>query len=157
MPGVGSTSPLGTWLRGATEPELARIRTYSNRDIGALPASGTFRADAMVIIPASMKTIAGLAHGYSEDLLLRAGDVFIKERRPLVVVPRETPLSAIHLRNMATLAEAGVHVLPAMAGFYHAPKSIDDLVDFIVMKVFDVLGMDHGLPHAWKGAAPVEG
>lgn len=153
LAGIGASSPLGAWLRAASDAELANVTTYSNKDIGALPASGTFRADAMVIIPASMKTVAGLAHGYSEDLLLRAGDVFIKERRPLVVVPRETPLSAIHLRNMATLADAGVHVLPAMPGFYHEPRSIEDLVDFIVMKVFDVLGLEHGLPHAWRGGA----
>ncbi len=151
LAGVGAGAPLSSWLRGASPGELGRVTCHGNKDIGAPPASGTFRADAMVVIPASMKTVAGLAHGYSEDLLLRAGDVFIKERRPLVVVPRETPLSAIHLRNMAILADAGVHVLPAMPGFYHDPRSVEDLVDFVVMKVFDVLGMEHQLPHAWRG------
>jgi len=149
--GSGAGAPLSVWLRAATKDDLSRATLHNNRDIAALPASGTFRAHAMVIIPASMKTVAGLACGYSEDLLLRAADVFIKERRPLVVVPRETPLSVIHLRNMTTLAEAGVHVVPAMPGFYAEPKSVDDIIDFMAMKVFDVLGIEHGIPQAWAG------
>jgi 4-hydroxy-3-polyprenylbenzoate decarboxylase len=151
LDGVGASSPLSAWLKAATAEDLERVHVYHNKDIAALPASGTFRAQAMVIIPASMKTVGGLAAGYSEDLLLRAADVFLKERRPLVVVPRETPLSLIHLRNLVTISEAGAHVVPAMPGFYHEPKSIDDIVDFMVMKVLDVLNIEHSLPHAWLG------
>lgn len=151
FPNAGPAAPLASWLVNTTEEERARIVYHQVRDIAAAPASGTFRADAMVVIPASMKTLAGLASGYSDNLLLRAGDVFLKERRPLVLVPRETPLSLIHLRNMVTLAEAGAHILPAMPGFYSRPRTIDDMVDFICMKVFDVLGIAHDIPGAWTG------
>ncbi len=134
-----------------TEEELARIRMFSFRDIAALPASGTYRLQGMVIIPASMKTCAAVAHGFSDNLITRAADVALKEKTPLVIVPREAPLSEIHLANLLTLARAGAVVLPAMPGFYHDPKSIDDLVDFVVMKVFDSLSLPHDFPHAWKG------
>jgi len=139
-----------------TKAERERIRTFALRDIAALPASGTYRIRAMVVIPASMKTCAALAHGYADNLITRAGDVALKERTPLIVVPRETPFSEIHLANLLTLARAGAIILPAMPGFYHNPKSIDDLVDFVVMKVFDALGLDHSFPHRWKGGETAE-
>ena len=104
----------------------------------------------MVILPCSMKTVAGIACGFADNLLLRAADCTLKERRPLVLVPRETPLSAIHLRNMLTLAEAGVVILPAAPGFYHRPRDIPGLVDHIVGKVFDVLGIEHHLYTRWR-------
>lgn len=149
-PGVGASSPLTEWLR-LTPEQVACITMYPIGDIAARPASGTFKARAMIVIPASMKTCAAIAHGYSDDLLTRCADVFLKERRPLVIVPRETPLSVIHLRNMVTLAEAGAHVIPAMPGFYCQPKTIEDLVDFMVMKVLNVLDIEHGIEQRWEG------
>lgn len=130
--------------------ERSRVREFSPTDIAALPASGTYRSRGMVIVPASMKTCAALAHGYADNLITRAADVILKERRPLVVVPRETPLSAIHLDNLLTLSRAGAVILPAMPGFYAAPRTIDHLVDFVVMKIFDALDIPHDFPHAWN-------
>ncbi|MDX2176461.1 MAG: flavin prenyltransferase UbiX [Candidatus Sumerlaeia bacterium] len=151
LAGVGASSPLSAWLPGAPEEAHERVHRYHIGDIAARPASGTFKARAMVVVPCSMRTVAGLATGNTDNLLLRCGDVFLKERRTLVLVPRETPLSLIHLRNMATLSEAGAHIVPAMPGFYHSPKTIDDLLDFMAMKLFDLLGIEHGIPHAWQG------
>lgn len=150
LTGAGAGSPLTSWLNLAPH-QVDRVHTYNIRDIAARPASGTFRARAMVIIPASMKTVAALAHGYTDDLMTRCADVFLKERRPLVVVPRETPLSAIHLENMLTLSRAGAHIVPAMPGFYCEPKSLDDIVDFMVMKVLNLLGIEHDLAMEWEG------
>jgi len=148
--GVGAAAPLESWLN-ITPAQAERITRYNINDIAARPASGTFRARAMIIMPASMKTCAGLATGYSEDLMARCADVFLKERRPLVVVPRETPLSSIHLRNLLTLSEAGAHIVPAMPGFYCGPKSMADLVDFMVMKVLNLLNIDHHISMTWEG------
>lgn len=150
MPGVGASSALADWLN-IDEDQTDQITVHNIKDIAALPASGTFNARAMVVIPCSMKTVAGIAHGYTDDLLARCADVFLKERRPLVVVPRETPLNLIHLRNLTTLVEAGAHVVPAMPGFYSEPKTIDDLVDFMVMKVLNLLSIPHGIEQEWKG------
>ncbi len=150
LPGVGSGSPLGDWLR--LEPgHEERIVRYGIRDIAARPASGTFNARAMVVIPASMKTCAAIAHGFSEDLLTRCADVFLKEARPLVIVPRETPFSLIHLRNLTTLSEAGAHIVPAMPGFYTNPKTIDDMLDFMTAKVLNLIGIEHDLDVRWDG------
>ncbi len=151
LAGVGASSPLTSWLKISEEDAAALVTLYNVGDIAARPASGTFRARAMIVMPASMKTCAGIAHGYSDDLLSRCADVFLKERRPLVIVPRETPLSAIHLRNMLTLAEAGAHLVPAMPGFYSDPRTIDDLVDFMAMKVLNLLEIDHQIGMEWKG------
>lgn len=148
--GVGASSALTKWLRISEEQSRA-VTLYNNRDIAAKPASGTFRARAMVVIPASMKTVAGIAHGYTDDLLTRCADCFLKERRPLVIVPRETPLSAIHLQNMLTLAQAGAHIVPAMPGFYCAPQSVDEMIDFMVMKVFNLLEIPHDIAMTWEG------
>lgn len=152
LEGVGPSSPLSEWL--AVDPDLARerIRTYNIRDIAAPMASGTFRAKGMVVIPCSMKTVAAIAHGYTDNLLTRCADCFLKEGRELVLVPRETPLSLIHLENLAACARAGARIAPAMPGFYHNPATVDDLVDFMVMKVLDLLRIDHHLDRmAWKG------
>jgi polyprenyl P-hydroxybenzoate/phenylacrylic acid decarboxylase-like protein len=151
LAGVGSRSPLTDWLGITAEQAASQIVVHNIRDIAAKPASGTFKAHSMIVIPASMKTCAGIAHGYTDDLLTRCADVFLKERRPLAVVPRETPLGLIHLRNMVTLAEAGAHVIPAMPGFYCQPKSIDDLLDFMVMKVLNTLGIEHDIAMSWEG------
>lgn len=151
--GASPSTPLTKWLNITSEQAAEQVFTYNIRDIAAPMASGTFKAEVMVIMPASMKTVAAIAHGYSDNLLTRCADCFLKERRPLVIAPRETPLSVIHLRNLTTLAEAGAHVVPAMPGFYHQPRSIDNLVDFMVMKVLELAGIEHDFSMEWKGAA----
>jgi 4-hydroxy-3-polyprenylbenzoate decarboxylase len=108
----------------------------------------------MVIVPCSMKTLAAVAHGYGENLIARAADVVLKERRRLIVVPRETPLSAIHLQNMLRLARLGVAILPAMPGFYHRPETIDDLVEMMVMRILDQMGFEIDLAKRWSGSRP---
>ena len=125
---------------------------HSNRDLGATIASGSHRADAMVIVPCSMKTMAGVAHGLSRSLIERAADVMLKEKRRLVLVPRETPMSLPQLRNMVACAEAGAMILPAMPAFYQQPRTIDDLADFIAGKILNGLGFDQQLFPPWAGA-----
>ena len=112
---------------------------YHNTDIAAVIASGSFICDGMVIIPCTMSTLASVAHGMSNNLIERAADVMLKERRPLVIVPRETPLSSIHLRNMLSLSDLGVAIVPAMPAFYQKPGSVDDMVRFVVGKVLDIM------------------
>ena len=124
--------------------------TYANDDVAAPPASGSHRFDAMVIVPCSMGTLGKVAWGISDNLITRAAAVCLKERRKLILVPRETPLAANHLENMLRLTNQGVVILPAMPGFYHAPKSMDDLVDFVVGRVLDQLGVEHALFRRWK-------
>jgi len=138
-----------------TKKDLERLahHVYSVDDFNAPLMSGSFQTDGMIIIPCTMKTLAGIAHGYSDNLILRAADVTLKERRKLIVVPRETPLSVVHLRNMLSVAELGVAVIPAMPAYYHKPKEIDDLVDFVVGKVLDCLGVEHRLFKRWDGTS----
>ena len=124
---------------------------HSNKDLGSKIASGSMDSEAMVVVPCSMKTLAGIAHGLSRNLVERAADVMLKERKPLIVVPRETPMSLPQLRNMVLCAEAGVHVMPAMPAFYQMPKTLDDLADFMAGKILSALGMSHDLYPAWKG------
>lgn len=121
------------------------VTVYDNSNLASRIASGSFPVSAMVIIPCSMSTLSGLAVGSANSLLKRAADVMLKERRPLLIVPRETPLSLIHLRNMVTLTEAGATVVPAMPAFYQHPEQISDLIDFMVGKVLDLLGIEHSL------------
>ncbi|NJC89023.1 MAG: UbiX family flavin prenyltransferase [Desulfuromonas sp.] len=128
-----------------------RIDCLDNADLFAAVASGSNTADAMVIIPCSMGTVGRVAAGLSETLLERAADVMLKERRPLLLVPRETPLSVIHLENLLRLARAGAIVIPAMPAFYHGPQSLDDLVNFVVGKVLDQLEIGHELFKRWNG------
>lgn len=130
-----------------------RLFVYDNQEIWAPPASGSFRVRGMVVAPCSMSTLAGIANGLSANLIQRAADVMLKERRPLILVPRETPLSAIHLKNMLELARLGVSIVPAMPGFYHKPQKIEDLVDFVVGKVLDLLEVDHGLFRRYEGGS----
>jgi 4-hydroxy-3-polyprenylbenzoate decarboxylase len=127
------------------------IALHSNRDLGAPLASGSHQCAAMAIVPCSMKTLAGVAHGLSRNLVERAADVMLKERRRLVIVPRETPMSLPQLRNMVLCAEAGATILPAMPAFYQQPKTLDDIADFIAGKILSALGFDHQLYPAWTG------
>lgn len=131
----------------------ARVIWWEPANFYAPIASGSHRTDGMIIVPCSMKTVAAVAHGLSSSLIERAADVTLKERRPLIVVPRETPFSVVHLDNLLTLARAGAHIVPAMPGFYHHPKTIDDLVGFVVGRILDHLGVPHQLVPRW-GAPP---
>ncbi len=123
---------------------------HHHRDQGARLASGSQRCEGMVIVPCSMKTLAGVANGLSGNLIERAADVMLKEGRRLVLVPRETPLSLVQLRNMVACAEAGATILPAMPGFYHQPQSIEDLAAFVAGKILSVLGFEQTLYPRWK-------
>jgi 4-hydroxy-3-polyprenylbenzoate decarboxylase len=125
---------------------------HSNRDLGATIASGSHGCSGMAIVPCSMKTLAAVAHGLSRNLIERAADVMLKERRRLVIVPRETPMSLMQLRNMVSCAEAGAMILPAMPAFYQQPKTLDDLADFMAGKVLAALGFEHELYPAWTGS-----
>jgi 4-hydroxy-3-polyprenylbenzoate decarboxylase len=129
------------------------IKVFNDDDRGATPASGSTRTRGMVVCPCSMGTVAAIAHGTSRSLIERAADVTLKERRPLVLVPRETPLSLIHLRNLTAAAEAGATIIPAAPGFYHRPKKIEALVDFVVQRVLDHVGVDVTLVRPWAGKA----
>jgi flavin prenyltransferase len=136
-------------LKKATGGDWSLVRPFDDKDRGALPASGSVKTAGMVICPCSMATAAAIAHGTSRSLIERAADVTLKERRPLVLVPRETPLSLVHLRNLTLVTEAGAVVLPAAPGFYHKPKEIRDLVDFVVQRVLDQLLIDVKLTARW--------
>jgi 4-hydroxy-3-polyprenylbenzoate decarboxylase len=127
------------------------IALHSNRDLGATIASGSHGCRGMVIVPCSMKTLAGVAHGLSRNLIERAADVMLKERRTLVIVPRETPMSLPQLRNMVLCAEAGAMLLPAMPAFYQLPRTLDDLADFMAGKILSALGFEQDLFPAWTG------
>jgi len=124
---------------------------YDTGDLSASIASGSYLTCGMVIAPCSMKTLAAVAHSYSADLLTRAADVTLKERRPLVLVPRETPLHLGHLRNMVRVTELGGVILPPMVAFYHRPRTILDVVDHTIGKVLDVLRLEHSLFRRWSG------
>ena len=130
------------------------LELFHPRDMAASISSGSFPTSGMVVIPCSMGTLARIAAGVSSTLVERAADVTMKERRPLVLVPRETPLSEIHLENMLRLRRAGVDILPAAPGFYHHPRTVDDLVDFIVGRVLDRLHVENQLFRRWSGDLP---
>ncbi|MQA89869.1 MAG: UbiX family flavin prenyltransferase [Gemmatimonas sp.] len=135
-------------LRAATG-DWSRVELYEPGDRGATPASGSAPSAGMVICPCSMGTLASIAAGTSRNLVERAADVALKEQRSLILVPRETPLSTIHLENMSRLARAGATILPASPGFYHRPSSVDDLVDFIVARIMAHLGLPFSM-NRWK-------
>lgn len=128
--------------------ELA-TRTFSEHDSNSPASSGSVKTAGMIVVPCSMKTVSYIAHGLSSNAITRAADVTLKERRPLILVPRETPLSTIQLRNLLRVAEAGAIVLPAMPAFYTKPKSIDDMVNFIVGRILDLLNVPHNLFQRW--------
>lgn len=125
------------------------VRVFDDTDRGAAPASGSARSSGMVVCPCSMGTVSAIAHGTSRSLVERAADVALKERRKLILVPRETPLSLIHLENLTAVTRAGAVVIPAAPGFYHRPTDIADLVDFIVARILDQLGIEHTIGRRW--------
>ena len=131
-------------------PLRTRLHVHEPAAVEATPASGSAGLRATILCPCSMGTLARVAHGFSSNLVERAADVALKEGRTLVVVPRETPLSVVHLQNMLELARLGAVVLPAMPGFYHRPATVADLVDFVVAKVLDRLGLEHALVRRWQ-------
>jgi flavin prenyltransferase len=134
--------------------DWSQVILYSDDDRGATPASGSAPSRGMVVCPCSMGTLASIAQGTTRSLIERAADVVLKERRRLVLVPRETPYSQIHLENMLRLTQAGAVVLPASPGFYHRPAGIDDLVDFIAGRVLSHIGVEHGLGPRWQSGEP---
>lgn len=129
---------------------------HPEADIGASIASGTFRTAGMVVVPCSMKTLAGVAHGFSENLILRAADVTLKERRKLVLAAREMPLNLIHLRNMTAAAEAGAILMPPMVSFYHRPKTVDQIVDHVVGKILDIFEIEMPGFNRWRETVEAE-
>jgi flavin prenyltransferase len=137
-------------LKKATGGDWGSVRVFDDKDRGAEPASGSAKSVGMVICPCSMGTVAAIAHGTSRSLIERAADVVLKERRKLVLVPRESPLSLVHLRNLTLAAEAGAIVLPAAPGFYHKPSQVSDLVDFVVQRVLDHIGVEVALIKRWQ-------
>ena len=138
-------------LKEATGGDWSSVEVFTDDDRGAKPASGSQRTAGMVVCPCSMATVAAIAGGASRSLVERAADVTLKERRTLIVVPRETPLSLIHLRNLTALAEAGAVVLPAAPGFYHRPTKVGELVDFVVQRILDHLGIEIEIARRWGG------
>jgi len=138
-------------LQSATGGDWSSVTQFTDEDRGAKPASGSQPTAGMVICPCSMGTVSAIAQGSSRSLVERAADVTLKERRKLILVPRETPLSLIHLRNLVQVTEAGAVVIPAAPGFYHRPTKVADLVDFIVQRVVDQLGLEIALGKRWEG------
>lgn len=148
LPFTKPTFELATFC--GREIPRGRVVIHNDSNLAAPIASGTFRTLGMVLCPCSMKTLGLLASGAGGSLICRAADTCMKERRTLILVPRETPLNLIHLRNMVSVTEAGAVVLPAMPGFYHKPGTIDDLARHLALKILDVLGMEHDIPGRWK-------
>ena len=146
--GVASVDALRSRVGAKAWDQLVTV--FDDGDRGASPASGSARSSGMVVCPCSMGTLSAIAAGSSRSLIERAADVALKERRKLVLVPRETPLSAVHIQNMLRVTRAGAVVLPAAPGFYHKPASIDDLVAFVVARVLDQLGVEHDLVRRWS-------
>lgn len=137
--------------------QRSRLNVLPGADIGAGPASGTYRTAGMIVVPCSMNTVACVASGIQDNLLTRAAAVTLKEGRPLLLVPRETPLGLVELRSLTAAAEAGAIILPANPGFYHRPATVDDLVNFIVQKIFDRLGLDYPGALRWSGEKGLRG
>jgi 4-hydroxy-3-polyprenylbenzoate decarboxylase len=150
---AASVDKLGAYLESTYGDGIraGRWTLHSNKDLGARIASGSQDSEGMVVVPCSMKTLAGIAHGLSRNLVERAADVMLKERRTLIIVPRETPMSLPQLRNMVLCAEAGALMMPAMPAFYQMPKTLDDLSNFLAGKILSALGFRHDLYPAWKG------
>lgn len=137
------------WLQQRFSVQPGQLEVFGRENWFAPVASGSNPADAMVVCPCTTGSLAAIAHGLSDNLIERAADVMLKEKRPLILVPRETPFSILHLENMLTLARAGATILPANPGFYHHPRSIEDLVDFVVARILDHLHVPHALMTPW--------
>ncbi|GAB4319172.1 MAG: flavin prenyltransferase UbiX [Candidatus Sumerlaeia bacterium] len=154
VPGLPGADPRA--LFSLTEEQWGRVRLESPMNMAAPAASGSSITNAMAVCPCSMKTLAAIAHGYEDNLIARAAGCILKEGRRLVLVPRETPLHAVYLENMLALARLGARIVPAMPGFYHAPRTIADLLDFMTMKICDQLDVPLDSPHRWKGMSGKE-
>ncbi|QRV31400.1 UbiX family flavin prenyltransferase [Streptomyces californicus] len=159
-PAVETHLVLSRWARATIELETGRTArdvaeladvVHNSENQGAAISSGSFRTDGMVVVPCSMKTLAGIRTGYAEGLVSRAADVVLKENRPLVLVPRETPLSHIHLENMLALARMGVRIVPPMPAFYNHPRTTDDIVDHIVARILDQFDIEVPSARRWSG------
>jgi flavin prenyltransferase len=146
---TAGVAELNRWLGLPAESKLLRLHRVNN--IAAKPASGSYPQQGMVIVPCSMGTLGAIASGAGTNLIHRAADVAMKEGRRLVIVPREAPYSAIHLENMLRLTRAGVHVIPASPGFYHRPQTIEELVDHLIFRILDHLGVPHSSATQWQG------
>ncbi|MBE6485612.1 MAG: UbiX family flavin prenyltransferase [Methanosphaera stadtmanae] len=133
-----------------TDVEKIATFVYDENDLNAIVNSGSFKFDASVIIPCSMKTLSAISNGYGDNVISRVADVTLKERRQLIIVPRETPLRTVHLENMANISREGAIILPAMPGFYHKPQTLDDQINFIVGKILDIMNIDNNLFTKWK-------
>lgn len=152
---LGISGPMLPFLQsefGLVPHELSILRQYSPDNLFAPPASGSFRHSGMVIAPCSMKTLAALAAGLADNLIVRSADVCLKEKRPLILLPRETPLSTIHLENMLKVARAGALLHPPVPAFYHRPETVRDIVNATIGRVLDHLGISHHLAAEWNGA-----
>lgn len=149
----GKRSEFGDYLleRYKKGTQGGEITLHASEDLAASIASGSVRSAGMVVVPCSMKTLAGIANGYSSNLIERSADVTLKERRTLVIVPRETPLNLAHMKNLVAAAEAGAAIVPAMPAFYQKPQTFEDLADFIAGRVLNLLGIPHTLFPTWKG------
>jgi 4-hydroxy-3-polyprenylbenzoate decarboxylase len=147
----GDSAELVAMLDARFPGHPGELRVYGEKEWFAPAASGSNPADAMVVCPCTMGSLAAIAHGLADNLIERAADVMLKERRPLILVPRETPFSLIHLRNMTQLAEAGATILPANPGFYYRPETVAEVVDFVVARVLDQLGVGNDLLPRWGG------
>jgi len=147
------TESVGDWLDRTYGPaeRPGTIVRHGVQDLGASIASGSQRWDGMVVIPCSMKTLSGIAHGHASNLIERAADVTLKEGRPLILIPREAPLSLVHIENLRTAAAGGATILPAMPAFYYKPRTIEDLADFIAGRALALLGIEHRLFTPWEG------
>jgi 4-hydroxy-3-polyprenylbenzoate decarboxylase len=145
----GSETDIQNILQKHFKAAAGQLTYFDEDNLYAPIASGSVKIDAMIVIPCSMKALASMANGFASNLIERAADVTMKEKRKLIIVPRETPLSPIHLRNMLTLAELGCHLIPAMPAFYHHPEKVSELVDFIVGRVLDNLGIENDLSPRW--------
>ena len=147
----GKQRDFGGFIRKLYGVSVDNMALHPLKDLAATLASGSAQSDGMVVVPCSMKTLASIAHGLSRNLIERAADVTLKERRTLIVVPRETPMNLIQLRNMVAVAEAGAAVVPAMPAFYQKPETFDDLADFVVGRILSLLSIEHDLYPAWEG------
>jgi len=145
----GSETDIQFALEKHLEAKEGQLRYFDEDNMYAPIASGSAKVDGMVVIPCSMKALSSIANGFASNLIERAADVTIKEKRKLIIVPRETPLSTIHLRNLLALSETGCHIIPAMPAFYHHPKKLQDIIDFIAGRVLDALGVENDLSPRW--------